>query len=168
MKKKVLILTLLSIFLVGCSNDDKTESSSSTTEESTSSSSKSNIKSPGNLTPERRKNTFSSSSESSSSSVDNSTNSVEVTSEQKQLLVTFIQQDLKDNGYEYKYQGYDVWDVVTNDTTEYKRYIVTTEDSKLGRIKAIYEWDGNAKSEQYYNNELLYLLVGGEELVNKL
>lgn len=168
MKKIVLILTLLSIFLVGCSNNEKAESSYSSTEESTSSSSTSSSKSPGNLTPERRKNTFSSSSESSISLDDNATNTIEVTPEQKQLLVTFIQQDLSENGYEYKYQGYDVWDAVTNDTTEYKRYIITTEDSKLGRIKAIYEWDGNVKSEQYFNNELIYLLVGGEELVNKL
>lgn len=164
MKKIVLILTLLSIFLVGCSNNEKAESSYSSTEESTSSSSTSSSKSPGNLTPERRKNTFSSSSESLSSSVNSTTNSIEVTEEQKELLVVFTQQDLDDRDISYKYQGYDAWNVVTNDTSELKRFIITTQDKKAGRVKSIYEWTGNKED----GATLIYLLVGGEEYVNNL
>lgn len=164
MKKIVALLILGITFLTGCSNNGNTQTSSSSTLESTSSSSTSSAKSYGNLTPERRKNTFSSSSESSNSSTNNTKTAVEVTKEQKDLLVVFTQQDLEDYGYEYKFKGWDEWDVVTQDTDTIKRYIITTEDDKLGRIKSVYEWDGNKDS----GATPIYLLVGGTEHLNKL
>lgn len=88
----------------------------------------------------------------------------EVTKEQKELLVVFTQQDLDDRDISYQYQGYDAWDVVTNDTTDLKRYIITTQDKKAGRIKSIYEWTGKKDDSA----TLIYLLVSGEEYVNNL
>jgi hypothetical protein len=88
----------------------------------------------------------------------------EVTKDQKELLVVFTQQDLDDRDISYKYQCYDAWNVVTNDTSELKRYIITTQDKKAGRVKSIYEWTGKKED----GATLIYLLVGGEEYVNYL
>jgi hypothetical protein len=88
----------------------------------------------------------------------------EVTKDQKELLVVFTQQDLDDRDISYKYQVYDAWNVVTNDTSELKRYIITTQDKKAGRVKSIYEWTGKKED----GATLIYLLVGGEEYVNYL
>ncbi len=102
--------------------------------------------------------------EISSTDSSNKTEPIKITDKQKELLIVFTQQELDDRDIKYKFSGYDSWKVVTNDQSKLKKYIVTTNDKKSGRIKAIYEWDGDKNS----GADLKYLLVHGEELVNNL
>ncbi|NSN05930.1 hypothetical protein HRD84_08875 [Enterococcus faecalis] len=45
-----------------------------------------------------------------------------------------------------------------------KLWITTTKDKKYDKIKTIYEWNGQKDS----GASLIYLLVGENELVNKM
>lgn len=89
---------------------------------------------------------------------------IDVTKKQKETLIAFTQLELDDRALKYKFSGYDDWAVVTHDTTGLKKYIVTTKDKKLGRIKSVYEWNGKDDNGAV----LKYLLVDGKEYLNNL
>lgn len=84
--------------------------------------------------------------------------------DQKSLLIAWTQLECEDIGAELSYAGSDAWNVAVNYINGVNRWITTTEDKKYGRIKTIYEWSG----EENDGASLIYLLVSGEELINKL
>lgn len=86
------------------------------------------------------------------------------TSDQKDLIIAFTQQDCDDRGYKLTYQGKDSWNVSINYIDGVNKWIVTNKDKKYGRVKSIYEWNGKEDS----GAKLTYLLVNGEELINNL
>lgn len=168
MKKIVCSLLLGALFLGACGNDgvdgdyeyDPFGSTAQQQSDETSSSS-SYTKPSKTYSPSSSKKTTKTSSESSSSQ---NSNEDSVTNEQRDTLISFTQLDSEDRGYTLKFQGSDLWNVSVNEIDNEKRWIVTTEDSAYGRVKAIYEWDGNKNS----GATLIYLLISGEELVNNL
>ena len=87
-----------------------------------------------------------------------------ITEKQEQTLISYTQLDCEDRGYTLKYRGKDTWNVALNYINNKNRWIVTCNDVNYGRIKAIYEWDGEENS----GATLIYLLVSGNELVNNL
>lgn len=84
--------------------------------------------------------------------------------DQIDTLIVFTQMDSEDYGYKLKYKGKDAWNIAVNFIDEKNNWIVTTEDSKYGRVKAIYQWDGEIES----GATLVYLLINGDELLNNL
>lgn len=114
---------------------------------------------------------------SSSQQVSNSSNSstsetsresqLEITSpdsDQKELVVAWTQMDCADRNIKLTYEGKNKWKIATNYIDGVNKWIVTTNDKSYGRVKAIYEWDGDEKS----GAKLIYLLVSGEEVVNEM
>lgn len=87
-----------------------------------------------------------------------------VSEDNKDTIISFTQLDCEDRGYELTYQGEDLWNVSINFIDGKNKWIVTTGDKNYGRVKAIYEWDGEENSGAL----LVYLLVSGEELLNNL
>ncbi|NSU23898.1 hypothetical protein HRG80_13260 [Enterococcus faecalis] len=94
---------------------------------------------------------------------DSSINQNEPSEEQKDLLIVYTQQECQDRNIDLTYQGPDSWNVAVNEINGKKLWITTTKDKKYGRIKTIYEWDGQKDS----GASLIYLLASGNELVNK-
>lgn len=94
---------------------------------------------------------------------DSSINQNEPSEEQKDLLIVYTQQECKDRNIDLTYQGPDSWNVAVNEINGKKLWITTTKDKKYGRVKTIYEWDGQKDS----GASLIYLLASGNELVNK-
>lgn len=168
MNKVVYGLLMSALFLGACGSNgvdgeyeyDPFGSTAQQQSDETSSSS-SYTKPSRNNTPSSSRRTTESSSESSSSENKESNS---VTTDQRDTLIVFTQMDSEDRGYKLKFQGSDLWNVSVNEIDNGKRWIVTTEDSTYGRVKAIYEWDGNKDS----GATLIYLLISGEELVNNL
>lgn len=119
---------------------------------------------------------FSSSFSSSSSSPESSTQaSVEESSaveeiitkaddDQTSALIAWVQMSAEDNGYQLSYRGKDTWNIVLNYISGTNNWIVTTTDKNYGRVKAIYKWSG----EKEDGADLEYLLINGNELINKL
>lgn len=87
-----------------------------------------------------------------------------VSKDQKELLIAWTQMDCEDYGANLSFRGYDTWKVNVNFVDGKNRWVVTTQDKKYGRVKSIYEWSGDTKD----GATLLYLMISGEELVNKL
>lgn len=84
-----------------------------------------------------------------------------VTKKQKDILVSFTQLDAEKNGYNVKYGGEESWNVASNPD---HRWVVNKKDEQLGKIKAIYKWDGKRDSSA----TLIYFLISGTEIVNNL
>lgn len=87
-----------------------------------------------------------------------------VSTDHKEQLIAYTQLDCEDKGYKLSYTGKDKWNIAVNYIDGKNSWIVTTNDKKQGRVKAVYIWDGNNDSQA----ELVYLLVGGNELLNKM
>lgn len=87
-----------------------------------------------------------------------------VSDDQKASLIAWTQLEGSDRGYDISYGGSSNWNVAINYIDGKKRWITTTQDKKLGRVKTIYEWTGKEND----GATLLYLLIDGTELVNKL
>lgn len=83
---------------------------------------------------------------------------------QKEWLVVQTQRACKDRGIKLTYQGEDTWNIAINYIDNKNKWIVTNIDKNYGRVKAIYNWNGDTEEPE----ELIYLLVKGEELINKL
>ncbi|BBM17659.1 hypothetical protein G15_1304 [Enterococcus avium] len=101
---------------------------------------------------------------SASETADSQEEILKPTSDQKDLIIAFTQQDCDDRGYKLTYQGKDSWNVSLNYIDGVNKWIVTNKDKKYGRVKSIYEWNGKEDS----GAKLTYLLVNGEELINNL
>ncbi|MFG5562689.1 hypothetical protein [Enterococcus sp. DIV1444a] len=95
---------------------------------------------------------------------DSSLSQNEPSEKQKDLLVAYTQQECEDRSIDLTYQGPDSWNVAVNEINGKKLWITTTKDKKYGRVKTIYEWDGQKDS----GASLIYLLASGNELVNKM
>lgn len=113
--------------------------------------------------------TSSSTSYSSETTISSSESEVQkevkkISDDQKALLIAWTQSEGSDRGYDISYGGSSNWNVAVNYINGENRWITTTQDKKLGRVKTIYEWTGNEKD----GATLLYLLINGTELVNKL
>lgn len=113
--------------------------------------------------------TSSSTSYSSETTISSSESEVQkevkkISDDQKALLIAWTQLEGSDRGYDISYGGSSNWKVAVNYINGENRWITTTQDKKLGRVKTIYEWTGNEKD----GATLLYLLINGTELVNKL
>lgn len=113
--------------------------------------------------------TSSSTSYSSETTISSSESEVQkevkkISDDQKALLIAWTQLEGSDRGYDISYGGSSNWNVAVNYINGENRWITTTQDKKLGRVKTIYEWTGNEKD----GATLLYLLINGTELVNKL
>lgn len=104
------------------------------------------------------------SSDTSDSKLSTQTEITKVNPDHKDQLIVYTQLDSEDRGYKLSYSGKDQWNVAINYVDGKNNWIVTTKDKKQGRIKSIYIWDGNKDSDA----ELVYLLVGGNELLNKM
>ena len=87
-----------------------------------------------------------------------------ISDDQKALLIAWTQEEGSDRGYDISYGGSSNWNVAVNYIDGENRWITTTQDKKLGRIKTIYEWTGNETD----GATLLFLLINGTELVNNL
>lgn len=100
---------------------------------------------------------------SSKTSLEEQDKITEITDDQKSLLIAWAQMDCEDRGYELKSRGTKAWNVATNYIDGKNNWIVSTQDENHGRVKAIYEWDGDPDSGALPT----YLLVGGNELISK-
>lgn len=83
---------------------------------------------------------------------------------QEDLLIVFTQQDAEKFGVELPYKGKDTWNVAKQKYEDTARWVITTDDNSLGRVKSIYEWTGNEDD----GATLIYLLINGEEYINKM
>ena len=95
---------------------------------------------------------------------DSSLSQNEPSEKQKDLLVAYTQQECEDRSIDLTYQGSDSWNVAVQEIKGSKLWITTTKDKKYDKIKTIYEWNGQKDS----GASLIYLLVGENELVNKM
>ncbi|MCD4905482.1 hypothetical protein [Enterococcus faecalis] len=95
---------------------------------------------------------------------DSSLSQNEPSEKQKDLLVAYTQQECEDRSIDLTYQGADSWNVAVQEIKGSKLWITTTKDKKYDKIKTIYEWNGQKDSSA----SLMYLLVGENELVNKM
>lgn len=84
--------------------------------------------------------------------------------EQKDWMIAQTQIACNDRGIKLTYQGEDTWNIAINYIDNKNKWIVTNTDKNYGRVKAIYNWNGDTEESE----ELIYLLVKGEELINKL
>lgn len=119
---------------------------------------------------------FSSSSSSYSSSPESSTQAsveessaveeiiTEANDDQTSALIAWVQMSAEDNGYQLSYRGKDTWNIALNYISGKNNWIVTTTDKNYGRVKAIYMWSG----EKEDGADLEYLLINGNEIINKL
>lgn len=166
MKKIVFGLVFSSLILGACGN--KTHNyeydpfgSTAQEEKNTSYSSSFSSKKSTNYSSSSS-NYYSSSSSSEENTRENEISTI--TEEQKRTLIAFAQLDCEDRGYNLKYQGIDTWNVAVNYINDQNRWIVTCNDANVGKVKAIYEWDGKKDS----GATLIYLLISGNELINNL
>lgn len=88
----------------------------------------------------------------------------ETNDEQTSALIAWVQMSAEDNGYQLSYKGKDTWNIALNYISGKNNWIVTTTDKNYGRVKAIYKWSG----EKEDGADLIYLLINGNEIINKL
>lgn len=91
--------------------------------------------------------------------------SKEITEDQMRMLQATTQIALKDNGFEddTSPQLQD-WSFAANAGKGTQLWNVVTNTNGLGRVKVIWAWSGDNKDDLL----LAYMLVGGEEIYNKL
>ncbi|MGL9929340.1 lipoprotein [Enterococcus faecalis] len=142
-----------------------TDSTTTISSDSTSSSSSNDIQEASSTIKEKESISTNPEKDYSSSTDDNQKKKItSITETQKETLIAFTKQDCEDRGYKLKYRGKDTWNVAVNYINNKNRWIVTCNDANYGRVKAIYEWDGEENS----GASLIYLLISGNELMNKL